>query len=217
LARQRAPAWTQTRRLPAPPQPRTQAQAAVNAVRNLDLETKVQEDTFRRAIRVQSRRMSRSEYAAVASAATNQFIESFDAPDNPFFRAALRFAPLLLLAPQRRGSGLEAVITDPRVIGGAAVAAIVFFGENRKRLTVAQSISVTAPANVAVNASDRFVADVIDGRGAVLSVPVTWTSSDSGVASINPETGEVTGVANGVAIITATADGIVRRFRLQVP
>src|SRR3954453_13004149 len=46
----------------APSPQRTQAQV-VNAVRNLDLETKVQEDAFRRAIGLQRKRLSRSEYA----------------------------------------------------------------------------------------------------------------------------------------------------------
>ena len=218
LARQRA----QARRGGARPSPglssqRTPGQAAVNAVRTLDLETKVQEDSFRRAIGLQGKRMSRSEYVAVASAATNQFIESFDAPDNPFFRAALRFAPLLLLSPQPRGTGLETFIKDPRVVGGVAVAGIVLVGENRKRFTASRNIAIVGPSAMKVaSPNDQFFADVSDGRGVVIPSKVTWSSSDPTVATIDPDSGKITALKAGPVTVTAKADGVERRFRVDV-
>jgi Bacterial Ig-like domain (group 2) len=194
-----------------PPRPSTDA-----AIRTLDLETKVQGDTFRGAVSSQNRRMSRSEYAAVAGAATNQFIESFDAPDNPYFRAGLRFAPLLLLAPQKRGTGFGAFVTDPRVIGLTAVAAITVLGENRERLLGPRRIDVLAAGELAAGADDRFVAEVVDSSGRVISDDVAWSSDDANVATIDPSTGKVHGQAAGTAIITATFDGLVRRVRLKV-
>jgi uncharacterized protein YjdB len=190
-------------------------QQTATAIRNLDLETKVQDDAFRSAISASSKRMSRSEYAAVAGVAVNQFIESFDTPDNPFARAALRFSPLLLLSPQRRGTGFDSVIRDPRVIGGAAIAGITLIGDNRRRFTVARQLSVQAPSEIAVNDTDLFLADVLDLRGTPVDTPVTWESSDPATATIDPG-GNVKGVKAGTVVVTATADGIKRRVRLKV-
>lgn len=196
---------------PAPATP----QQAVAAIRNLDLDTKVQEDNFRRATSTQNKRMSRSEYAAVAGAATTQFIESFHTPDNPYAKAALRFAPLLLLSPQRKGTGLEGFLKDPRVIGGIAVLGITVVGETRNRSAVARQIDVLSASELAQGEQDVFVADVLDGRGTLLVSPVSWTSSDPKVASIDSD-GRVTAKAAGAVVITAKADGIVRRVRLKV-
>lgn len=186
------------------------------AIRNLDLETKVQEDSFRNSISMQNRRMSRSEYAAVAGAATNQFIESFDEPDNPFFRAGLRFAPLLLLTPQKKGTGFGGFVKDPRVIGAAAVAAITFAGESRRKFVARRTINVLSTDTLAKDAEDRFAAEVLDENGRVLSNAVTWRSDDSDVADIDPSTGKVKAKKPGTAIITASFDGFVRGVRLKV-
>jgi uncharacterized protein YjdB len=191
-------------------------QQTATAIRNLDLETKVQDDAFRSALSASSKRMSRSEYAAVAGVAVNQFIESFDTPDNSLARAALRFSPLLLLSPQRRGTGFDSVIRDPRVIGGAAIAGITLIGDNRRRFTVARQLSVQAPSEIAVNDTDLFLADVLDLRGTPVDTPVTWESNDPATATIDPITGSVKGNKAGVVVITATADGIKRRVRLKV-
>lgn len=191
--------------------------ATARAVRNLDLETKVQEDTFRSAIAAQNKRMSRGEYAAVAGAAVNQFIESFDAPDNPYARAALRFSPLLLLAPQRKGRGFEGLVKDPRVIGGAAVAALVLFGENRNQFRRAREIRILQPPDVAKGGTTyQMIADVLDGRGANLpGEKITWSAT--GAATINPDTGLVTtGSAAGSAVITAKSGDLLNHVNLKV-
>ena len=195
---------------------RTTPQQTANAIRNLDLETKVQDDAFRSALSASSKRMSRSEYAAVAGVAVNQFIDSFDTPQNAFAKAALQFSPLLLLSPQRRGTGFQAVITDPRVIGGAVIAGVTLVGENRKRFTGARRLDVVSPNEIAVNDPDVFLADVFDLRGARIDTPVIWESSDPATATIDRATGEVKGIKAGVVVVTATADGIERRVRLKV-
>jgi hypothetical protein len=216
LARQRFQARQRGAGSQPAPQP-TQAQAAINAVRNLDLETKVEEDAARRAIRSQRARMSRSEYAAVASVATNQFIESFDAPDNPFFRAALRFAPLLLLAPQPRGTGLERFIKDPRVVGGIAIGGIVLIAENRKQFTAVRQIDILGPSAIKIgDPDDQFAADVRDARGTTLNIAPIWSSSDTTRAEIDPNTGSIHAKVAGPVVITARVDGDVRRVRVQV-
>jgi uncharacterized protein YjdB len=189
--------------------------SAAAAIRTLDLENKVQEDRLRSTNAVLSKRMSRSEYAAVVGAATNQFIESFDEPDNPYFRAGLRFAPLLLLSPQRRGTGFGAFVMDPRVIGAAAVAAITFASENRNKILGPRTINILSADELPAGDTDRFVAEVIDGGGKVLTNNVAWESDDEKVATIDPK-GGVKAVKAGTAIIKASYDGVVRQVRLKV-
>ena len=55
----------------------------------------------------------------------------------------------------------------------------------------------------------RLSATVIDGEGGVVEDPeVTWTSGDTLVAMVDPGTGLVTALANGVVSITATYDSV---------
>jgi hypothetical protein len=191
--------------------------ATATAVRKLDLETKVQEATFHRTITAQSNRMSLSEYAAAAGAAVNQFIESFDAPKNPYARAALRFSPLLLLSPQPKGRGVDGLIQDPRVIGAAAVAAVVLVGENRNESRKPRDIRIFAPDALESGDHVVLVADVVDGRGAVLPAEkVTWDSSDEKVAQFEADSDVVEAISGGTAVISATSGDIVRRHLLTV-
>ena len=178
--------------------PSTQ-RATASAARTLDLETKVQEDTFRNAIKAQNKRISRGEYAAVAGAAVNQFIETFEAPDNKIARAALRFSPLLLLAPQSKGRGVDALIKDPRVIGAAAVAGLVLAGEFRTNKNKVHKIDILGPDTIPKTGTTTFVADVLDGNNKSIpkeKAPVTWASTDPNVATIDAN-GVVTPVAAG--------------------
>jgi Bacterial Ig-like domain (group 2) len=216
LARRRARGRMRSAVRPRPTAPAGAQRQTAAAIRNLDLETKVQEDSFRRAIAAQRKRMSRAEYAAVTGAAVNQFIESFQAPDNPFLKAGLRFAPLLLLSPQPSGTGFGAFIKDPRVIGGAAVVGITVVGEGRKRVAVAKRIDILSSAELTESETDLFVADVFDGRGEPLDRQVEWKSDNSDIASIDPVTGKVEAKAAGTVVITAKLDNVIRRVRLKV-
>lgn len=157
--------------------------------------------------------MSRSEYAAVAGLAVNQFVDSFDQPENAYARAALRFAPLLLLSPQKRATGIEGFAYDPRVIGGAAVLGITFLGEQRGKAV----IEVAATSDVATDSSSQFVAQVLSTRGEVLpGRTVRWESSDPSVAEVSA-TGLVTGKKAGAVFIIASAEGLpTRRIPLVV-
>jgi hypothetical protein len=147
----------------------------------------------------------------VVGAAVNQFIASFDAPDNEYAKAALRFSPLLLLAPQSRGRGVEGLIKDPRVIGAAAVAGLVFVGENRNQDKKVHEIKVHGPETIAKAATVPYSADVLDGKGRILATEkVTWISSDPGQATIDANTGTLVAAnKGGYVIVTATAGDIV--------
>jgi hypothetical protein len=170
----------------------------------VDLEAKVAEDSLRRDLAALRSRSIRSEYAAVAGAAVNQLMESFQPTDNAYAKAALRFAPLLLLSPQRRGRGTLAFVTDPRVIGGAAVFGLTFFGERRGKASVA----VVAPPQLASGGSARFVAQVLSDKGeAVPGRTVKWDTSDHTMATVDDQ-GNVTGGNPGGVFIIAKVEGL---------
>jgi hypothetical protein len=70
------------------------------------------------------------------------------------------------------------------------------------RIEITPSVST-----LAVTGSVRYSGVALDGLGAPLDAgPVTWSSSDIGVARVD-QTGLVTGVAAGNALITASAGG----------
>ncbi len=196
------------RPVPARRSPTPAARSASAAIRAVDLESKVADDSLRQELNTQRKRMSRSEYAAVAGLAVNQFIESFDQPENTYAKAALRFAPLLLLSPQQRGSGVQRFATDPRVIGGAAVFGIAFLGERRN----AAGLDVAGAGTLAQGAKTTFAAQVLSPRGEVLAGrDVIWESSDPTIATVDPRTGEITANSTkkgGAVFITARAPGL---------
>lgn len=66
-------------------------------------------------------------------------------------------------------------------------------------------VSISEP-NQTINVGEQvaLTGKVLSGTGVQISAPVTWSTSDSTVATIDGG-GNVTGVANGTAVITATA------------
>lgn len=89
---------------------RTQA-----AVRNVDIENKVQADVFGRALKAQQHRIRGNESALAVSKVVDEFKAQF--PDifaNPIIDSGLRQVSLFFLRPDKRGSGFESFISDPR-------------------------------------------------------------------------------------------------------
>ena len=82
-------------------------------------------DALRRAVEESNRRANRATWAAVAGTAVDQGLDSFSANlTNQYVRAGARFAPLLLLSPANKRSGVEGLLTDPRLIGAASILGI---------------------------------------------------------------------------------------------
>jgi hypothetical protein len=216
LARARAP----QRFLPVARREAPTARTAVAAVRNLDLETKVQDDILRARQDAQDRRLRRAEIAAVAAVVSGQLQASLQGRvselNNPYVSAALRAAPLLFLSPGRRGSGAGSYASDPRVIGGALVLGLAFVGDRLKRLDETADVRQVGVADVPVNGTSIFLADALDSRGAILAdKAAVFSSSNDTIATID-QTGKVTGVAAGVVVITVRIDDIERRAVLTV-
>jgi hypothetical protein len=188
----------------------------VAAIKNLDLESKVSDDSLRRAIDQVNRRAARATYATVASVALDQALDTFEADlaGHEFVRAGLRAAPLLLLAPQRR-PGLEGVLLDPRVIGAAAIAGVVAIGALRERDDDVDLIEVDVPDLDVTSPHGRFVGIAVNKRGADTGATVTWNSLDSTVLSVD-SAGNFTVVAAGTARVTASAGGRTRTVFVKV-
>ena len=148
LARQRQAQMRRTRRPPLParrpvgaPRP---SQPAIRAIRSLDLETKVELDSLRRAVEESNRRANRANWAAVAGTAVNQGLDSFSTNlTNQYVRAGARFAPLLFLSPAKKRGGAEGFVTDPRVIGGASILGIALLHNFTSGV---HSVLITPPA-----------------------------------------------------------------------
>jgi hypothetical protein len=212
-ARRRAAARRQTSRLPAKPAPR----AVVSAVKDLDLETKVQQDNLRSVVAGQNKKLQRANLSATAVVLVNEGLRTFGEPDNAFVRAAIQASPLLLLPSASTRRGIEGYLTDPRFIGIGGALGLAFIGNQRNKDAAVDSISIIGPTQLATGVEDVFVADVLDGKGRPSKTAATWTSDDTAVAAIDATSGRVRGGATvGVAIITATAGDVARRVRLEV-
>jgi hypothetical protein len=222
LRRQRRPAPRRAappQRLPRPagPSPRQ----AITAVRSLDLETKVEQDSLRRALEESNRRATRATYAALASVAVDQGLDSFgtDLDNHPYVRAGARFAPLLLLSPEKKKSGFEGFVADPRLWGFVAISGIAVIGKFRSAGQGVHTINIFNPGPITLGAPEdaavtgTLTAVVLDKSGNVLppaQYPITWASQspDNALTVTNPSTGAYTAGAPGTALVTAQAGGI---------
>ncbi len=211
-ARRRA-ATRRVSTLPATAPPR----AVVSAVKQLDLQTQVQQDTLQSVIAGQNKKLDRANLATVATLLVGEGLRTFGTPDNTFVRVGIEASPLLLLPTGARRPGVEGLIRHPAVYGGLGALGLAFVGDQRKRGSSVHTVNVLGPTRLTAGADDVFVADVLDGRGRPSTVTTTWASDNPAVADINATTGRVkAGTTTGVAIITATAGDVVRRFRLEV-
>lgn len=188
------------------PAPVRRPASAVAAIRSVDLEAKVADDGLRRELAAQRNRMNRSDYTAVAGLAVNQFMDSFDQPQNAYLRALLRAAPLMLLSPQRRGDGFGAFVTDPRVIGGAAAVGIAFLGEQRDK----GMLDAAAPTTeLAKGTTTHVLGQVVAANGTPVPGPtVQWDTSDSSIATVDSKGVVTAGQKSGWVFIVAKAEGL---------
>ena len=214
VARRRAAlARRQTSLIPAPAAPR----AVASAVKELDLETKVQQDNLRSVVAGQNKKLQRANLSAAAVVLVNEGLRTFGEPDNTFVRAAIQASPLLLLPGVSTSRGVGGFLTDPRFIGIGGALGLALIGNQRNKDAAVNSISILGPTQLATGKTDVFIADVFDGRGKASKTVATWQSDNTAVASIDPTSGRVTaGTTPGVATITATAGDVVRRVRLEV-
>ena len=71
------------------------------------------------------------------------------------------------------------------------------------------SINLPAPsANVAVGSTLQLTAAPVDQSGNAFSTTLAWSSSNTAAATVAPASGLVTGVSNGVSVITAASGSV---------
>ena len=210
-SQQRAPLRQQRPVRPAGPSPRQ----TINAVRSLDLENKLEQDSLRRTMEEANRRASRATWAAVASTAVDQGLASFvtDAQNHPYVAAGVRFAPLLFLSPEKKRGGVEGFATDPRVIGGAAILGIALLGNFRTRAQGANTVTIGNPGDITPGVGGTLAAVALDRNGIPLSVQpatFTWFSNNPNYLSFPSATSgtyTTTDSAAGSVLVTAQGGG----------
>jgi hypothetical protein len=170
LARQRRAQSAPPASRPAVP-PRGPVVRAIRAEpRASDLETRAMLERLRRRLDEANRAATRNAWAAEASTAASQILDSFDTglAEHDWARAAIRGAPTLLLTPGKpRRPGLEGILLDPRVAGGALLAAIWAVGRftNVSKGVDSISVSVQSPGPVSEGSSVQVVAVALDRAG----------------------------------------------------
>lgn len=192
-------------------------QQAVTAIRNLDVDNRIQDDRFRRALTGLRKDQIRSNYVTAASAVVAQVIESFQQPKNVYARAALRVAPqLALLKAPTPGVGFVGYLgRNPVIPGAVAVAAITFAGDRRTTASKVNVVQIDAPNKIELAGTDRLLAHVFDAKGNRLDSEVTWTSSDDAKIIIT-EKNKITANAVGPVRVFAEVGGVTQSFSLEV-
>jgi len=223
-ARLRRPPTPPPRR-PVPAAPSPAVRQVRSEVRSLDLETKVALDSLRSRLSEAHRLAYRNAWAAEASVAASQVLDSFEHNLQPhdWARALIRSAPTLLLAPGKPiRPGVTGYLFDPRVAGGAVVAAIFAVGHFRGTTRGVSSISVTPPGTVTLSVDDsvNLFGVAVDQKGnAVDGITLTWAPQDTTIASLDTTTGPkvvLTAASTGNTVITVTGGGATVRVPVTV-
>ena len=229
LARQRQARLAQQRqaqlRAPQPPRkpvvtvPSPAVRAVRSQVQSLDLQTKVALDSLSRRLDEANRMAYRNAWAAEASAAASQVLDSFNPglASHDWAKAIIRGAPTLVLAPgPRRRPGLEGILLDPRVAGGALLAGIWAIGHFRNASQSVNRIQVnyTGPLTTAVGANPtaQLTATALDKGGSVVpNVSFSYSAQTSGIFSwqeTSPGVLTLSGQSGGTTWFTVSADGV---------
>ena len=118
----------------------------IAAVRDLDLDTKVELDSLRRELEESNRRASRATWATVAGVAAAEVINQFDALENhPNVSAAIPAPLCSCCRPRSKGAESKGILLDPRVIGGAAVLGIALASRFTSTSKAVRKILTSAP------------------------------------------------------------------------
>jgi hypothetical protein len=209
LARSRA-----ARARTAPTPPRTVA-AAVNrtqaAVREVDLQSKVQADALHSRLAHQGKRIDRGELAFMATIVERQLESSFPSVvENRIVAAGLRASPLLLLKPSWRRDGVGGYLGNPQLLGAGLVVGLTIAGELRRKSQDVRDVRITRfERHMPVNGSIRFRADPLDENDRVIGEKrqtIHWETSEPAVATVNTDTGDVKAVSPGNVTITARGE-----------
>jgi hypothetical protein len=190
-------------------------------VRSLDLETKVALDSLRSRLNEANRMAYRNAWAAEASVAASQVLDSFETGLAPhdWARALIRIAPTVFIAPGRpRGSGLERIVTDPRVAGSALLAGIFLVGHFRSASQGVADIVINPvpPGQLAAGQRGNLTGYAVDKQGnPIPGISITWSSQDPNILQVASD-GAFNSQNAGPTLVIATGGGFTRRQQVIV-
>jgi hypothetical protein len=221
LARQRQ---AQLRRQPPPPQrrmagpaptPRQTIAAIRGDIRDLNLDTKVDLDSLRRALNEANRRGDKAMYSALLSIVANQALSTFDPSleNHEVVSAAIRWAPSLLLTNSKGKPGIEGFLLSPPVLAGAVVAGVLISGHFINAPHSVSDILVSFPSPL--GASGEFTGTAIDRNGKTVDATITWYSQNPSILNVNSD-GNYNSVSAGDTTVSAVVPGHTTRTDVTV-
>jgi hypothetical protein len=229
LARQRRAQSLPQARRPAAPSRGPVVRAIRSEPRAADLDTRAMLDRLRRRLDEASRAATRNAWAAEASTAASQILDSFDTGlgEHDWARAAIRGAPTLLLAPGKpRRPGLEGVLLDPRVAGSALLAAIWAVGRFTNVSKGVDSVSVSIQSSgplvvtgTTTNTTAQVAAIALDRAGnLVKGATFDFESSETTTFEVARKgtTAAIAAKAAGDAYLTVTSGGKSTKIPIHV-
>lgn len=191
LAAQQRAARNLARRTARPVSPSpvpTSARQTVAAIRNLDLQNKVGEDTLHRKIAQANKRATRSTYATVAGIAMDQAFDTFknDLEGHKFVRAGLRLVPSMLLsAPPSHRTGAARLLEDPRAIALAALGGVLAVGQFRDRDDDVDRIEIDRTELDTGIQNGQLFALGLNKKGFDTGQEPTWSAHDQSVLQLD--------------------------------
>ena len=150
------------------------------------------------------------EVTVAATAIVNQVQASFGTfATHPFAKAALNYAPLLLLKPTSQGTGVGAVLGNPKVFAAAAITGLTVAQQimaAKGDITIAGIQITRAQPEVEAGTTQKILAGAYDVNGrTVPGKNITYRSSAPHVAEVNDH-GVVRALEEGHATITAQCE-----------
>ena len=150
------------------------------------------------------------EMTVAATAIVNQIQASFPTfASHPFAKAALNYAPLLLLKPASQGTGVGAALSNPKVLSAAAITGLTVAAQikaSKGDVDIAGIQITRLQPELDAGTTQKMLVGAFDANGR--NVPgqnITYSSSAPHVAEVN-EHGVVRAHEEGYATITAQCE-----------
>lgn len=185
-------------------------------IKKVDLENKVQSDLIGGALKQQGSRIGRIETSTAVGKVWDEVLKNFTLTTDPLLKSLLAVAPIFLLQPEKKGTGLESVLTDARFYTPALIAIIVLLSKNSQQEPIEITFLDKDPIKLAPNAQFTVRALVKDQKGNPMpSRFIFYSSSNQAFATIDSG-GTIRAVAAGKLQIEALDVASDKRALLNV-
>gem|GEM_PF-4257494 len=177
-----------------------------SAIEKVDLDGKVRGDMISGALKQQSDRISGNEYAQAFSKLVDPAKSVFpQIEDNELLKNAVPLLPLLFLKPQKKGSGVESVLRDPRWLAAIAVGLIALYGSKEQE---AKELRITGGTEkMGVSAQRPLQVVALDAQMKEIKCPqLVFGSTDISILEVD-QSGTMRAKAAGKAKVTVNVYG----------